>query len=77
MRMTASGILATGMVDSDSAHESTRNGRVFYERAIVKDGIAATLIFEYDEALKADMGPIVSHVSSSFRTVHGGMYDRK
>jgi len=77
VRMTASGILATGMVDSDSAHESTRNGRVFYERAIVKDGIAATLIFEYDEALKADMGPIVSHVSSSFRTVHGGMYDRK
>jgi hypothetical protein len=75
--MTASGMLTTGTVDSDSAHESTRDGRVFYERAIVKDGIVATLILEYDEGLKADMAPIVSHVSSSFRTVRGGMYDRK
>jgi hypothetical protein len=75
--MTASGMLTTDTVDSDSAHESTRDGRVFYERAIVKDGIVATLILEYDEALKVDMAPIVSHVSSSFRTVRGGMYDRK
>jgi hypothetical protein len=75
--MTASGMLTPGTAASDSAHESTRDGRVFYERAIVKDGIVATLIFEYDEALKGDMAPIVSHVSSSFRTVHGGMYDRK
>jgi hypothetical protein len=75
--MTASGMLTPGTADSDSAHESARDGRVFYERAIVKDGIVATLILEYDEALKADMTPIVSHVSSSFRTVHGGMYDRK
>jgi hypothetical protein len=46
------------------------NGRIFYEKAVVREGSYAAFLFEYSRSAKRTYDPVVSWISKSFK--YGG-----
>jgi hypothetical protein len=50
-----------------------QNGKIFYEKTMLKGDVFKTFMIEYDEAERAKYDPITARIANSFASVQGGV----